>query len=279
VRSLLTEVGGESYAFPLTSIVRALKVAAGEIELVEGRQHFDLDGRSVGLIAAHQVLALDARPVAGAELPVVVIGDTTHAYGLIVDRLVGQRELVVQPLDPQLGKVKDIAAGALMQDGSPVLIVDVEDVLRSIDKIVSDNRLASVDPYVTAEQRRRKRVLVVEDSFTVRELERKLLGGRGYDVEVAVDGMDGWNAVRTGQFDLVVSDIDMPRMDGIELVTLIGKDALLKSLPVIVVSYKDRAEDRRRGLEAGAAYYLTKSSFHDETLVQAVVDLIGEPDV
>ena len=119
-------------------------------------------------------------------------------------------------------------------------------------------------------------MLVVDDSLTVRELERKLLGNRGYDVEVAVDGMDGWNAVRTGHFDLVVTDIDMPRMDGIELVTLINKDPNLKSVPVMIVSYKDRDEDRQRGLEAGAAYYLTKGSFHDETLLQAVVDLIGE---
>ena len=88
--------------------------------------------------------------------------------------------------------------------------------------------------------------------------------------------MDGWNAVRTGHFDLVVTDVDMPRMDGIELVTLIKKDPSLKSLPVMIVSYKDREEDRRRGLEAGADYYLTKGSFHDETLLQAVVDLIGE---
>lgn len=119
-------------------------------------------------------------------------------------------------------------------------------------------------------------MLVVDDSLTVREVERKLLGNRGYDVEVAVDGMDGWNAVRSGHFDLVVTDIDMPRMDGIELVSLINKDPHLKSIPVMVVSYKDREEDRRRGLEAGAAHYLTKGSFHDETLIKAVVDLIGE---
>jgi two-component system sensor histidine kinase and response regulator WspE len=118
-------------------------------------------------------------------------------------------------------------------------------------------------------------VLVVDDSLTVRELERKLLDQHGYAVEVAVDGMDGWNAVRSDQFDLVVTDIDMPRMDGIELVTLIKRDARLRSLPVMVVSYKDREEDRRRGLDAGADYYLTKGSFHDDTLIQAVADLIG----
>jgi len=161
----------------------------------------------------------------------------------------------------------------------PVLIVDTDDVIRSVDRIVSDSRVTSVPlGQAGGAAKMRKRVLVVDDSLTVRELERKLLGARGYDVEVAVDGMDGWNAVRTGQFNLVVTDIDMPRMDGIELVSLITSDPRLKSIPVVVVSYKDRDEDRKRGLQAGAAHYLTKGSFHDDTLVQAVVDLIGEPD-
>lgn len=111
----------------------------------------------------------------------------------------------------------------------------------------------------------------------MRELERKLLDHHGFEVEVAVDGMDGWNAVRSNSFDLVVTDVDMPRMDGIELVTLIKRDPNLRNLPVMIVSYKDREEDRRRGLDAGADYYLTKGSFHDETLIHAVVDLIGEP--
>jgi two-component system sensor histidine kinase and response regulator WspE len=119
-------------------------------------------------------------------------------------------------------------------------------------------------------------VLVVDDSLTVRELERKLLAGRGYDVAVAVDGMDGWNAVRSERFNLVITDIDMPRLDGIELVTLIRRDPQLRETPVMIVSYKDRAEDRQRGLDAGADYYLAKGSFHDQTLLDAVRDLIGE---
>ena len=85
--------------------------------------------------------------------------------------------------------------------------------------------------------------------------------------------MDGWNVARTGHFDLVITDVDMPRMDGIEFVTLLKKDATLKSIPVMIVSYKDRAEDRRRGLEVGADYYLAKASFHDEALLQAVLSL------
>ncbi len=278
VRTLLVEVGGEPYAFPLAHIIRTLKLSTQQIELLEGRQHFDFDGRRIGLVTAQQVLETGEGTTVGDELAVIVIGESSHAYGLVVDRFLGERELVVQPLDAQLGKVKDIVAGALMPDGSPVLIVDAEDLIRSMDKLVSGGALSRVQHQGAIAGKKRKRVLVVDDSLTVREVERKLLGNHGYEVEVAVDGMDGWNAVRTGHFDLVVTDIDMPRMDGIELVTLINKDPNLKSLPVMVVSYKDRDEDRRRGLEAGAAYYLTKSSFHDETLVQAVVDLIGEAD-
>ena len=125
--------------------------------------------------------------------------------------------------------------------------------------------------------RRRKRVLVVDDSITVRELERHLLQSRGFDVDVAVDGMDGWNAIRGGQYDLVVSDVDMPRLDGIGLVSLIKADPIRRGIPIVIVSYKDREEDRLRGLEAGANRYLTKTSFHDETFLHTIIDLIGEP--
>jgi two-component system, chemotaxis family, sensor histidine kinase and response regulator WspE len=184
---------------------------------------------------------------------------------------------VVHPLDPRLGKIKDISAAALIEDGSPVLIVDVEDMIRSMEKLAYADRLDKVQrDAASVGEKPRKRVLVVDDSLTVRELQRKLLDHHGYGVEIAVDGMDGWNAVRAGRFDLIVTDIDMPRMDGIELVRLIKKDPSLKSLPVMILSYKDREEDRRRGLDAGADYYLTKGSFHDDTLLQAVTDLIGE---
>jgi two-component system sensor histidine kinase and response regulator WspE len=278
VRALLADIGGEPYAFPLAYIVRTLMLPREQIELLEGRQHFTLDGRSIGLVNAHQLLGGGEPKLVGTELPVIVVADGGHTYGLVTDRFLGERALVVQPLDTRLGKVKDIAAGALMENGSPLLIVDVEDLVRSVEKLLLTGHLSQVQRSVTTD-RKRKRVLVVDDSLTVRELERKLLSHVGYEVDVAVDGMDGWNAARTGHFDLLVTDIDMPRMDGIELVTLVKKDPNLKHLPVMIVSYKDREEDRRRGLEAGADYYLTKGSFHDETLLQAVVDMIGEAEV
>jgi two-component system sensor histidine kinase and response regulator WspE len=277
VRSLVVDVGGEAYAFPLAHIERMRDVRADEIVQLEGRQHFWHEERHVGLVAATQLLNRPATQHSEDVLKVVVIRERDAVYGVAVERFIGERTLVVLPLDPRLGKVQDISAGALLDDGSAVLIIDVEDMLRSVEKLLNTGRLERIDRRSRqADTRVRKRVLVVDDSLTVRELERKLLLSRGYEVAVAVDGMDGWNALRGEDFDLLITDIDMPRMDGIELVTLVRRDSRLQSLPVMVVSYKDREEDRRRGLDAGADYYLAKASFHDDALLDAVVELIGD---
>lgn len=279
LRTLLVEVAGEPYALPLAQIVRTLRLGRQSIESIEGQLSFRYNDEAVGLLSAQHVFGTGDATPSSAELAVVILGERKSRYGLIVDKFLGERELVVQPLDSRLGKVKDIGAAALMEDGSPVLIVDVDDMVRSIEKMIGSGRLGAVRrDSLLAPERQRKHVLVVDDSLTVRELERKLLLAHGYNVEVAVDGMDGWNALRSGTFDLVVTDVDMPRLNGIELTEMIKRDPQFRSLPVMIVSYKDREEDRMRGLEAGADYYLTKGSFHDETLLHAVADLIGEPE-
>lgn len=276
IRTLLVEIGGEPYAFPLSGITRTLRLQRGDIEKTEGRPHFPFEDRQVGIISAQEVLELENAASDQTDLAIVVIGEGAETYGLAVERFLGERELVVRTLDRRLAKVRDISAAGLLDDGSPVLIVDMDDLIRSAGKLAAAGPLRGLlDAASGAKQTRRKRILVVDDSLTVRELERKLLDHHGYEIEVAVDGMDGWNAVRSNSFDLVVTDIDMPRLDGIELVSLIKRDPRLRNLPVMIVSYKDREEDRRRGLDAGADYYLAKGSFHDETLIHAVVDLIG----
>jgi two-component system sensor histidine kinase and response regulator WspE len=274
VRTLLVEISGEPYAIPLARINKVLKLNRSCIESVEQRQHFTLEGQQIGLVAAYQVLDLVAPGPRGVDVAVVILGEKDARYGLVVDNFLGQVELVVRPLDPRLGKVRDISSSALMSDGRPVLIIDADDLNSSIANLISGKTLSRMG-FDKDAPTKRKRVLVADDSLTVRELERKLLEGGGYEVDVVVDGMDAWNAVRTGGYDLVVTDVDMPRMDGIELLKLIRGDNRLKSLPAMIVSYKDRPEDRNRGLEAGADYYLTKASFHDRTLLSAVADLIG----
>jgi two-component system sensor histidine kinase and response regulator WspE len=277
IRALLVQIGGEPYAFPLNRIDRILIVRQEDLKWLEGRRHFVMDDHPIGLVDAAQVLELGESSGSVESLAVVVASDRSHRFGVIVDGFLGERDLEVRPLDSRLGKVPDISSASVLENGFPVLIIDVEDMVRSIDNLLGGRRLKSLGGESNGEQRHAaKRVLVVDDSITVRELERQMLEARGYSVDVAVDGLDGWNAVRTHDYQLVISDVDMPRMDGIQLIRSIKADARLKSIPVVVVSYKEREEDRMRGLDAGANAYLTKSSFRDQTLIDTVVDLIGE---
>ncbi|MCX5806502.1 MAG: hybrid sensor histidine kinase/response regulator [Proteobacteria bacterium] len=277
LRALLVDICGEPYAIPLSRIDRILQSDQNNLKILEDKQFYTFENEHIGIVDAHQVLRMPASDERYPGLYIVVISDRLNQYGLVVDRFLGERELVVIPLDTRLGSIPNISAGTILEDGSPVLILDVDDLVRSIDNLLTHSKLQKVGDRKEVAGGFRKRILVVDDSLTVREVERRLLENSGYDVTVAVDGVDGWNTLALNRFDLVISDIDMPRMNGIELIKKIKGDPNLRSLPIIIVSYKDREEDRMMGLEAGADYYLTKSSFHDESLNNAVLDLIGEP--
>ncbi len=278
VRAALVEIAGEPYAFPLSRIERVLRAAAGDIVAVQGRLQCDVDGRATGLVDAAALLAVGETSRAG-DTSVVVLGDDSGRVGVVVSRFLGEQDLVVRTLDPRLGKVPHVAAAAILDDGSPILIVDVDDTLATLRKSLGEGRMLGMGPSSAGDGPRRaaKRILVAEDSITVREVERQLLQRLGYDVAVAVDGMDAWNQLRAGNFDMLVTDIDMPRMNGIELVQLVRAEPRFAHLPIAVVSYKDREEDRRAGLDAGANAYLTKGSFQDQSFVATVTGLVGAP--
>jgi len=276
LRAVLVDIAGEPYAFAHNRIDRLLQVERKDVFSLEHRQFITVDGRHVGLALATQLLDVPAAPSVGNEIPVLLLSDATGLYGLIVDAFRGEQDLVVRPLDPRLGKVPNLSAAAVLDDGSPVLIVDVEDMIRSMDQFIQAGSLQRSST-ASAEARAEKRVLIVDDSITVREVQRQILRTHGYHAETAVDGQDGLNMLRSAPFDLVITDVDMPRMTGLELVERIREDHVLRELPVIIVSYKDRDEDRLRGLQVGANHYLTKSSFHDATFLDAVVGLIGRP--
>ncbi len=277
IRTLRVEVAGQGYALPLARIDRAERRESSQLESLNGNYYFATEQGNVALISARRLLGLEEAPLPAAQLSLVLISSEGRQFALEVDVLHGECDLVVRPLDRRLGKVPNLNSVALDEHGQPVLIMDVDDLVRSSDRLSGQSQPARRRP-VHSVRRRTRRILVVDDSITVREVERKLLENGGYEVDVAVDGMDGWNQLTLNSYDLVVTDVDMPRMNGIELVTRIKADPRLNVLPVIIVSYKDREEDRLRGMQAGADYYLTKSSFHDTGLIQAVRDLIGGAD-
>ncbi|MFK5955767.1 MAG: hybrid sensor histidine kinase/response regulator [Planctomycetota bacterium] len=275
VRALLVEISGQKFGLPLNRIEAAVEVSLSDVVDLEGKPCFRHHGDLVCLIRASQVLELDPSNQDETSFQVIVIRDRDKRYGLIVDALVEEKQLRVLPLPEVLGRVNDVNAGTILEDGSLALILDLEDLLQSAERLLRSGRLTKTNSSAKEKQQHlRSRILVVDDSLTVREVQRQILETQGHDVVLAVDGIDGWNALRGGDFDLVISDVDMPRMDGIEFVKRIRADQKLQGLPVVIISYKDHAEDCARGLEVGANCYLTKGCFQDDKFINTINDLL-----
>jgi two-component system sensor histidine kinase and response regulator WspE len=273
VRTLLVEIAGEPYAFPLARLDQIVAIEIADIQVMEGRECFMLDGVSIGLISARQVMQFPEASQSAGPIPVVVISDHAKVYGVVVDRYLGEQDLVVRPLDPRLGKVANVSAAALMGDGQPILIVDTVDLVRSIDALLQHATLqgqASLQP-----KRKGQRLLIVDDSPVALDLQSRLVSSRGYQVDRAVHGLEAWKAMRDGDYQLLVTDVEMPEMDGIALIQTLRKEPRFRHLPIIISSSRDSEQDRLHGMEAGADYYLVKSSFQDETLLDAIHQLIG----
>ena len=168
-----------------------------------------------------------------------------------------------------LARVRNIAGATVLGTGQVVPVLNVSDLLKSAIKV----SVAEQEPLV-AEETERKSILVVEDSITARTLIKNILAGAGYDVKSAVDGLDAYTMLKVEDFGLVVSDVDMPRMNGFELTTKIRSDKKLTDLPVVLVTALDSREDRERGIDVGADAYIVKSSFDQSNLLEVIKRLI-----
>jgi two-component system sensor histidine kinase and response regulator WspE len=276
VRALVLRVSEALFAVPLAQLVATIKVAANDIQSVEGSPTLIWQNRAVSLSYASELLGLRHQSQQTPTISVVLLEEGGHLYGLVVDQFISHQELTIQNLEHYLGESYAYTTAALNEQGQVIVILDGSELARSMSR----QRVSLAEPPAAIEQTTAsaepKRILVVDDSLTVRELERKLLLTEGYEVQIAMDGLEAWSLLKNTSFTLVVSDVDMPRMNGFELVQRIKSSQLHQKTPVIIVSYKERDEDRKRGLEVGADYYLTKSSFHDASFIKAVRSLIGE---
>ncbi len=279
LRALCVRIDSQAYAIALNRLYRLVRISAKDVGTADNRSYFELEGRRVWLVDAARALGFEASERNESDgITALVIADKKNLYALETGPDVLECDLVVRPLSERFGKIYCVQASALSESGEPVLILDVDDLISSIGKLLSGGA-GTENPRATTlntASERKKKVLVVDDSLTVRETERQILEAGGYSVEVAVDGMDGWNAVRLGNFDLVVTDVDMPRMSGFELARHMRGNARLKNIPIVAVSYKDRPEDRRQGTASGVDCYLTKSSFQNDTFLDTVARLIKE---
>jgi two-component system sensor histidine kinase and response regulator WspE len=277
LHSLLIDIGDEYYAIPLAKIHAVIKKNTTDIFTIENNQLVKFHDKDISLLNGRDLLDCNTSVNNSNVLDIVILNERGDDYAIVVDKIIGEASLALHPIDSRLGKIKDISAAAIADDGKPVLVIDTDDLLINIQQLSGSGQLGSVSRcYMDHANKNLKKILVIDDSLTVREVEKNLLESKGYSVDLAIDGVDGWNTLKSGTYDLVITDIDMPRMNGIELVEKIKDDTHLKNIPVMIVSYKDNPDDRLKGLEAGADYYLTKGSFHDESLIEGVIDLIGE---
>jgi two-component system chemotaxis sensor kinase CheA len=202
----------------------------------------------------------------------VVLGVAGKRVAFWVDEILDEREVLVKSLGPQLSRVRNIAGATVLGTGNVAPILNVHDLMKSAVKAAAaPSRVAAATEEV---QTKRKSILVAEDSITARTLVKNILETAGYQVKTAVDGLDALTALRTEAFDLVVSDVDMPRMSGFDLAAKIRSDKKLSELPVVLVTALESREDRERGIDVGANAYIVKSRFDQSNLLEVIRRLI-----
>jgi two-component system chemotaxis sensor kinase CheA len=273
VHSLLLGVGEDQFAMPISSIQRILRISAAEVLEVERTHAIIVDGRPIALVPLASLLGLPVElPPPPERIPVLVIGIGETRCALAVREIVSDQTVLAKNLEPPLVRVRNIAGATILGDGRVVLMLNPIDLLRSASGRDAD-RFRALLPRV--ENRPKLRLLLVDDSFTTRALERSVLEVAGFDVVAVADGHEALGALELESFDIVVSDVSMPGMTGLELCETIRQNDRLRRLPVVLVTSLGSEEDRMRGMSVGADAYIVKSEFDHEVFVKTVNELVG----
>lgn len=271
-RVLLVELGEHTFALPASGCQGSSWAYVDQVQTVEGRAMVPYEGRLAALLRLADLLDIGgARPFpAHHRMPTVVVGTTQRPLALLVDRLLDEREVVVKPLGPLLEKQRRFSGAIQLGDGRLILLINPVALVQVARGMSLATTVVKHD-----DARRHARLLVADDSFTTRELIRTILQSAGYDVTTAVDGLDALDKLRHDTYDLVVSDVEMPRVDGFQLTLRIRTDLGLADLPVIIVTSLASETHRRRGLEVGAQAYIVKSQFNQSNLLETVQQLLA----
>lgn len=273
VHSLLLRVGDEQFAMPISAIQRILRISTTDILEVEQTHAIVVDGRPIALVPLGTLLGLPVElPPPPERIPVLVIGIGETRCALAVREIVSDQTVLAKNLEPPLVRVRNIAGATIMGDGRVVLMLNPIDLIKSASGRDAA-RFQSLIPRI--EQRTNPKLLLVDDSFTTRALERSVLEVAGFDVVAVADGQEALSALEFEPFDVVVTDVTMPEMSGLELCNHIRGNDRLRRLPVVLVTSLSSEEDRRAGLAVGADAYIVKSEFDHEDFVRTVNELVG----
>ena len=274
-RGLLVQAGGQRFALPFSAISRMLKVPLHELETIQGLTTLRYNDDPVPVARLESLLDISSSARATFNddeiLTMVIIAVGQQRLGLIVDELDGEQEIVIKSLGKQLLKVLGFAGASILGSGEVILVLHAADLIRLANYTSS---IARTDIDTTISKSQAKRILVVDDSITIRTLEKNILESAGYEVTLATDGQEALEKVTAKQPDLIVSDINMPRMDGFTLTLTLKQDQRFKTIPIILVTSLESPEDKAKGLKSGADAYIVKNKFDQLSLLDTIVQLV-----
>jgi two-component system, chemotaxis family, sensor kinase CheA len=273
IRAVLISVGGHVHAIPQTHVQELVRIGAEDIRSVEGREVIPLGESPVPLASMSDVLGYPARerPRAGAKIPVVLVSVGEERVAFSVDELLSEQDVMVKNLGPRLRRVLHFSGATFLPSGRIALILNAADLLRSALGRAPGKPVAEE---LAPNAAKSKRLLVVDDSVTTRSLVKSILEAAGYAVVTAPDGAAAWQILQERGADLVVADVEMPRMDGCDLAKTIRESPRFRKLPVVLVTALDSAQDRARGMQAGADAYLVKTAFDQKQLLETIAQLV-----
>lgn len=274
VQALLVRVGERKYAVPLSAVDRVRRTRREDVRLVEGRPSVMHDGQPVELALLNDLLGLGVRGDEDRrrEFPVVMTWGSRGVLGLVVDELLGEQEIVLKNFSHYLRRVPNFAGAAILGNNEIILVLNCAD----LHHVAARGRgRARPEFFRPQEEGKKKRILVADDSLITRTMETRILAKAGFEVLEANDGIEAFDVLKEERVDLLVTDVQMPRMNGLDLTRKVRATQLLAELPVIIISFLDNEEDRMRGMEAGANAYLTKSQFTHNRFLSLVEQVIG----
>jgi len=274
LRVMTASVGNHIFAIPVDFIVSVIIVDVAEIFSMEARDTIVFRDEPITIVNLKTVLELedisDSTRKNVTTFQCIILSSMGEKAGFIVDSLIDEQEVLVKPLGFMLKRVKNVSGSTILVSGDVCMILNPNDLLKSVKSLSASEILETSTP----ESLRKKRILLVEDSITTRTQEKRILESAGYDVVVAVDGLDGYQKLLINEIDAVVSDVEMPNLDGLSLTEKIRAEKKYLSLPVVLVTSLSSEEQKKRGLESGANAYLTKSGFDQKILIETLDRLL-----
>jgi len=276
-RGIPIKVQDQLFIIPTNSVDQAIRVKPDDIKTIEGAPAISVDGQMIGLVYMNDVLGIPFRRIkkeSETTYPALIMGASLRRIAFVIDEVMGEQEGIVKDLTSILGKVRNLAGATILGSGQIVPVLNVPELFETAARTSTDTSSKMVLDRMTAEEIKPHSILVAEDSITARSLIKNILETAGYVVQTAVDGQEAFERLKKEWFDLLVSDVEMPRMNGFELTSRIREDNALRELPVILVTALESADDRQRGMDAGANAYINKSSFEQSNLVETIHRLI-----